>query len=336
MASLRFGTLCAAATLACAGGAQADVLIAGAANSTWISEVRSTILATGLLGGQNVDTFDLTTGTPNLAAYDAVLSFTDASPLDPNAWGNALADFVDAGGGVVQTTFSWNVGPGGRWFSGGYSPLQTASQSQGVPLTLGTVHDPSHPVLAGVSTFSGGASSYHNTGGVSPGGILIADWSNSRPLVVEMPGFAAGIIGLNFYAPSSLSRADFWDANTDGAVMMANAINYVMGVSGSFRLRVSGACPGSISLDWSNATPSSTMGIVFALNTGSFTVGGGPCAGTMLGLGTTQLQLVRTLSTGSGMGTVSGNVGTSACGGYLQLVVVDASPCTTSNVGQIP
>lgn len=104
--------------------------------------------------------------------------------------------------------------------------------------------------------------------------------------------------------------------------------------SAGLTLSLRGTCPGTITVGWSNATPSRQMGIVFASNTGSYTIPGGPCAGTTLGLGTQNLRLVNTVSTGSGSGSVNGQAGTGACGGYLQLVVVE-SPCTTSNVAQI-
>lgn len=105
---------------------------------------------------------------------------------------------------------------------------------------------------------------------------------------------------------------------------------------GGVTLRLSGSCPGSIGVHWANATPNRPLGIAFALNTGSFVVPGGACAGTQLGLGSNQLQLVTTVNTGSGSGSVNGNAGTGACGGYIQLVVVDGSPCSTSNVVQLP
>jgi len=101
-------------------------------------------------------------------------------------------------------------------------------------------------------------------------------------------------------------------------------------------LRLSGSCPGSIGVHWGNATPNSTMGILFASNTGSFTIGSGPCAGTTLGLGTQNLQLVNTVNTGTGSGQVNGNAGPGACSGFVQLVVVDGSPCATSNVEEVP
>ena len=104
---------------------------------------------------------------------------------------------------------------------------------------------------------------------------------------------------------------------------------------GGFTLGLSGSCPGTVTVSWSDATPSSMMGIVFANGTGNFTIPGGPCSGTTLGLGSAGLRLVNTISTGSGSGSVNGTAGTAACGHYLQLVVVDGSPCTTSNVAQI-
>lgn len=101
-------------------------------------------------------------------------------------------------------------------------------------------------------------------------------------------------------------------------------------------LQLIGSCPGGMTISWSNATPRSQMGIAFARATGAYRVPGGPCAGTELGLGSSQLQLVNVINSGGGSGSVNGNAGPGACGGYVQLVVVDGSPCTTSNVVQIP
>ena len=78
------------------------------------------------------------------------------------------------------------------------------------------------------------------------------------------------------------------------------------------------------------------MGILFANSTGSFTIPNGPCQGTQLGLSSSGLRLVNTINSGSGTGTVNGNAGTQACGHYLQLVIVDGSPCATSNTAQLP
>ncbi len=213
--------------------AGADVLLAGSPTQfgPWMGDVRAKIVATGRVPG-NVDMFDTSSGTPSaamLANYDAVLTFTDRGSQDPILLGNRLADYVDSGGGVVQATFSWHtsIPLAGRWQSGGYSPLTYASQSQGTQLFLGTRHLPAHPVLSGVTSFSGGTASYHNTGTLAAGATAVADWTNGAPLVAEMGNFPGRIIGLNFYPPSSDARADFWTASTDGDLLLANALAYV-------------------------------------------------------------------------------------------------------------
>ncbi|MCC6907811.1 MAG: hypothetical protein IT430_07720 [Phycisphaerales bacterium] len=110
-------------------------------------------------------------------------------------------------------------------------------------------------------------------------------------------------------------------------------VYYDCGGGGGYRLTVGGTCPGTVTVDWAGATPNVQQGIAFGQGQGSTIIPGGPCAGTMLGI-QGGVQLVRTVSTGSGSGGVAGNAGTGACGGYLQLV--EAGSCNTSNVDQIP
>ncbi len=216
------------------GEPEGDLLIAASpgAYPAWAQDVADKIKGTGKFPG-NIDLFNTATGTPTpeqLAEYAVVMTFTDARSQNADLLGDRLADFVDAGGGVVQAVFSWHtaIPLGGRWRSGGYSPLTYASQAQGVPLTIGTRYEPDHPVLDDVATFNGGSASYHNTGTYAPGAIKIADWSNGKPLVAEMPGENGCIIGLNFYPPSGSVRGDLWDINTDGAHLLANAVVYAM------------------------------------------------------------------------------------------------------------
>ena len=101
-------------------------------------------------------------------------------------------------------------------------------------------------------------------------------------------------------------------------------------------LTVGGACPGTVTVAWENATPNSTLALIFAQNTGSVQVPpGNPCAGTQLGLGANQIQEVNRFPSGAnGSGQRNGQTGASACGGFLQLLEVPS--CDTSNVDQIP
>lgn len=107
-------------------------------------------------------------------------------------------------------------------------------------------------------------------------------------------------------------------------------------VSTGFRLSVTGSCPGRVSVAWSGGTPASQQGLVFGLRSGSTTIPSGPCQGTVLGL-SGQVRLVSPpgiFGNQGGSGSISGQAGPGACGGFLQLV--EGGTCRTSNVAQIP
>jgi len=206
-------------------GAFANVGVYGTSPATYDLDVvaKITAAAGGSLG--TVVNHDAGTATPTLVelqTYQAVLVYSDGSFNDPVAMGNVLADYVDAGGRVVVAVFAWNPGDlAGRLVSGNYLPFTVSSgQSAGTLLTLVPVIV-GHPLLAGVSTFNGGSSSYYGVGMTpSTGATLVANWSNNEPLV----GFKGNVVGLNFYPPSSDARADFWDATTNGAALLVNAL----------------------------------------------------------------------------------------------------------------
>ncbi|MCC6906969.1 MAG: SBBP repeat-containing protein [Phycisphaerales bacterium] len=102
-------------------------------------------------------------------------------------------------------------------------------------------------------------------------------------------------------------------------------------------LSVDSSCPdaGPIQLTWFNATPSAPAALLFARNSGSFSIPNNrPCPGTMLGLGAEQLQVAFTgNSDANGSRTLNATIGPNLCGGYLQLL--DLTTCTTSNVARI-
>ncbi len=110
----------------------------------------------------------------------------------------------------------------------------------------------------------------------------------------------------------------------------------VLGLGGTppYTCTITGTCPGTVRLEWSGAEPNRQQGILFARNTGNFTIQNGTCAGTQLGLGTNQLQLYNTIGTGSGAGSVNAQAGPGACDGFVQLIQVPG--CITSNVAQVP
>ncbi len=211
------------------------VLIAAApSTASWIDNVRSTLKATQVLG--IIDTFNVNTGTPTLSqlgGYDAVLFFSDSLLQNPTATGDALADYVDAGGGVVSAVFATSAGysgarPLGRWPVAYELITGNLGQASGAAQTLGTVIYPLHPTMRGVTSFNGGSSSYRTaTMLLNPGAFNIAQWSDGRPLVVASTRFH-NRADLGFFPPNSAVRSDLWLASTDGGKIMANALLYTV------------------------------------------------------------------------------------------------------------
>lgn len=213
-----------------AAAAPPGVLLVNA--SGYVSDVQAKLTATGRFGA--VDLFDASSATPTLAqlqAYGSVLVFSDGGFSNRIALGDVLADYVDGGGHLAVAVFALYCstqpqGIGGRLSSGGYLPFDTSpcTQTSGTPLTL-VADQPADPLLAGVSSFDGGSSSYHNNVTLVPGATQVAHWSNNVPLVAfKQAASGADVVGLNFYPPSSSIRSDFWTASTDGAKLLANAL----------------------------------------------------------------------------------------------------------------
>ncbi|HOZ45999.1 MAG TPA: right-handed parallel beta-helix repeat-containing protein [Candidatus Hydrogenedentes bacterium] len=217
--------------------AHADVLLVFSdvgGNTSVAEDLQAKLAALGSISG-HIDLFDATVDTPSLAtlqAYDAVMHWTNGDAADHVTLGDNLADYVDAGGGVVLAVFATGSSPGeclaGRWSTGGYDPITPLGQANGA-MSLGTIHDAGHLVMHGVSALSG-SNIYYGTGSVAGGATRIADWANGAPLAVELGGKATPILSLNLFPISTDVDASGWSTSTDGAVLMANALNYVMGV----------------------------------------------------------------------------------------------------------
>ena len=232
---MRVVSFAVACLLAAPALAQIDVAICAAA-ATALSDCRFTDVQSKLVAsGQfnSVALLDCTTTTPSLVqlqAYDAVLTWSNFSYFNGTALGDVLADYVDAGGGVVVAVFAnsdtvANRFLGGRWQTGYEVILDQGATTTGTA-TLGTVLLPSHPVMATVVSFSGGTSSYRPTQtALEIGSTTIAKWSDGRILVAE--GSNPKRIDLGFYPPSSACSGGFWTQGTDGDKLLANALAHV-------------------------------------------------------------------------------------------------------------
>ena len=132
-----------------------------------------------------VDLFATREPTPSdaeLAAYDVVVSLGDIA-YDQQAWGDALADYVDGGGVVVQGAYdTWEGGtPTGRWETGGYAPL-IPGDNVNKATTLG-VFDASSPLMQNVAPGSLTTGAYNTENAPAAGAAVVAYWADGRPAV---------------------------------------------------------------------------------------------------------------------------------------------------------
>lgn len=105
----------------------------------------------------------------------------------------------------------------------------------------------------------------------------------------------------------------------------------------SLAISLNGSCPGRMTMQWTGARPERPCALACADNEGQTLISWGPCWGVRLGLGTHNLRAVAFFRTGpGGSGRLTGIASSQMCGGYLQMIVWDGTPCSTSNVVQIP
>jgi subtilisin family serine protease len=141
-----------------------------------------------------VDSFFAYSQVPSLdylLQYDVVFSWSSNGYYSPDALGNVLADYLDAGGTLVQTAYSWREQiylPGGRFLSGEYSPFITLNLgSSSSPAYLGS-YDPTHPIFDGVYT---AATSRRDIAVLDPQGEWVASWHDGLPFVALKNNVAA-------------------------------------------------------------------------------------------------------------------------------------------------
>ena len=207
------------------------IALFGADDDVWLQDVKPKIMATGLFQSADVDVYSAVSpaSTPTLSQlqqYAAVLTWSDSSYTDNIGMGNVLADYVDGGGGLVVAAFAFatiSYGIDGRIATGGYLPFIRNSTASGTELTL--VKDlPGHFLLQGVSTFDGGAMSFHNDTSLASGASLVAHWSNGQPLIGTKEIGGHRVVGLNMWPVSSDAYSGGWLSSTDGGRIMANAL----------------------------------------------------------------------------------------------------------------
>jgi len=176
-------------------------------------------------------------GTPPslsfLLNYDAVFVYTRGAITNNAALGNLLADYHDAGGGVVIAGLANSSGfpfsqITGRWTSGGYDSLQSTSSAQVSARTLGTVFVPDHPIMDGVNSVA--ANAWFTVATASPGSNTIAAYDDGNLMVATKMVGLHETVSLTFMPtrPACAGGNGISEA-ADGARLAANAIRYAAG-----------------------------------------------------------------------------------------------------------
>ena len=212
-----------------------NVAIVAAAGSAGALGVEDVLVGSGAF--DSVTNIDLQFAMPTLAelqAFDSIIVWTNTTPQDTDDFGNVLADYVDAGGGVVVAVFANstttnNRDIGGRWRGNpDYEVIVPRSGNQTGAASLGTILEPGHPIMDGVTTFFGGSSSFRpRVTDLNPGARAIAEWDDGRVLVAV--GSNEKRVDLGFYPPPSTVTATFWDITTDGDLLLVQSLLFAAG-----------------------------------------------------------------------------------------------------------
>jgi hypothetical protein len=213
------------------GGCFIDVAVLGAATAAQTQDVVSNIMGDPRVA--SVTGIVITVVTPTLAelqAFDAVLVFTNSTPQSSVTLGDNLADYVDSSGGVVLTMFAIRASVANRTIEGRfltdnyYCIERTIGASTTGTATLGTIHVPTSPLVAGVASFNGGTSSFRTPAPLNANATRIADWSTGQILIAERVDLAGGRVDLGFFAVSQTNSSGSWLITTDGAAMLRNSV----------------------------------------------------------------------------------------------------------------
>jgi hypothetical protein len=167
-----------------------------------------------------VSTFNALTVTPTLVdlqPYDVVIVWNDFAFADPVALGNVLADYLDAGGRVILSAFTWHSTSdlGGRLMSEGYSPFTSEGLgSHSSEASLGS-RETGHPILLGVATAT---DRYRNVVSLAPGADLVARWSDGEALIATQ----GRVVAINSYP------GYYYQWSGDVGILWHNAVNYLL------------------------------------------------------------------------------------------------------------
>jgi subtilisin-like proprotein convertase family protein len=158
----------------------------------------------------------------DLAPYCTVVIGNDltweSAALTKATIGDALADYLDAGGHVIESEYVQsydNWGFAGRYMSGGYSPFTATTGDNWNPDSM-TIAVPAHPVMAGVTSITDNFGQQNP--GLASGATLLATWSSAGNNAVAVKPNA---VALNML----LCKSADWTG--DIPLLLNNALNWL-------------------------------------------------------------------------------------------------------------
>ncbi|HTW92440.1 MAG TPA: FlgD immunoglobulin-like domain containing protein [bacterium] len=177
-----------------------------------------------------VDTYNIATHAtfPATDWYNsgcrAILAFTNYSPADSAAFGDSLARFIQLGGGVVEAPFASDHGSEitGAWRST-YAPF-TLQNDVLAPGTMGTIHQPLHPIMSDVTALYLSDWRAGNTPGTlrSANCVSLAEYTDSFCVAACFDSAGQRAASLGFYP------LDYWRSTATGqwCRLLVNALNW--------------------------------------------------------------------------------------------------------------
>ncbi len=172
------------------------------------------------------DMLDVRSTTPSLSTlqnYNVVLTWTNYQYQNKVFFGNNLKDYVDGGGGVVVLTFAhhmstWNIG--GTFQTYNYDPIRPTNSYGSVSgVSIGTIVDPGHPIMQGVSSVTPGFTFY--TSAMNAGARPIFYWTSGYIGCAIKEINPGRTVGLNQYPRT--------DGGAHSNLLIANAAAWAAG-----------------------------------------------------------------------------------------------------------
>ena len=178
-----------------------------------------------------VDYIDARYTTPTLGQlqqYNVVVTWSNYTYSSASGMGNVLADYVDAGGRVINLMFGLdpNWGLQGRFVNEGYTAM-TGSGTNYSTSCLGT-YDPTHPIMEGISSVC----DYYRLANPSltSGSTTIAKWSDNSIFVavkddntvVSIGGYVGDSYQYSGQMPDVLHNAILWVSGGGNFIVAVN------------------------------------------------------------------------------------------------------------------